>query len=357
VVTALVAVAFCFAVERADAVVANSSVTPGDVFFVNNNLNGFSQIENGVRAGGTVAYGTANEQLGGIFADASGLYLAGNPNATGLTVERIAIGETTSVPLLGPTDFAGASGTILRDLTVLPSGTIFTLYTNGAVDQFTPAGGGTFNRTAVGTFSGFTGADRGSGHQLSLSLNGEYLLTSSRTQNRIWSLQISTGTVQQWITPAGLLGPVTGTQLTASATSVLDPVRGDRLLVPMSNDGLYEVAFDQTTGSFPNATPFRLSNDSVATFIDGLGFDGEGDLNLSLRDSATVGSLREFTQSELAAASAGSPFSVFAKASYYSGTDARIARDVFVVVPEPTIGALLISAGACFLPRRRARAV
>jgi len=236
---------------------------------------------------------------------------------------------------------------------VLPSGTIFTLYNNGAVDQFTPAGGGTFTRTIVGTFTGFTGADRGSGHQLSLSLNGEYLLTSSRTQNRIWSLNISTGVVQQWTTPGGLLGPVTGTQLTLSATSVLDPVRGDRLLVPMSNDGLYEVAFDPATGTFPNATPFRLSNDTVATFIDGLAFDGEGDLNVSLRDDATNGSLREFTSAELAAASAGTPFTVFAKTPFYTGTDARIARDVFIVIPEPSVGALLVGTAGCFVRRRR----
>jgi hypothetical protein len=357
VVAAVAILGFCLTVERASAITANSTVTAGDVFTVNNNLNSFSQIENGVRAGGAVTYG-ANDQLGGIFADASGLYFAGNPNASGLTVERISIGQTASTPILTPADFAGGSGgttPVLRDLTVLASGAIFTLYANGAVDQFTPAGGGSFTRSAVGSFTGFTSADRGSGHQLSSSANGDYLLTSSRSQNRVWSLQISTGMVQQWSTPTGLLGPVTGTQLTLSAESVLDPVRGDRLLVPMSNDGLYEVDFDPATGAFPTANPRRLTSDTVATFIDAVGFDETGALNVSLRDTGTVGSLREFTQTELVAASGGSAFNVFDKAPFYSGTDARIARDLVVIIPEPAVSGLVGIALAAFAWRRRCR--
>jgi hypothetical protein len=343
----------CSATHRADAATANSTVTTGDVFILANNLNGFSQIENGVRAGGVVSYGSgATEQLGGIFANASGLYLAGNLG-TGLTVEKISLGQTVSAPVLAAADFTGGGGTLLRDLVVHTDGTIFTLYTNGAVDQFTPNGGGGFTRTSVGTFTGFTSADRGSGHQLSISLNGQYLLTSSRTQNSVWSLSISSGAVQQWVTPAGLNGPVSGIQLTLSATSVLDPVRGNRLLAPMGNDGLYEVAFDPATGTFPNVTPFRLSNDGIAAFIDGLVFDGDGDLNVSTRNDASIGSLREFTQTELVAASAGTPFAVMTKPAYYTATDARVARDVAIVVPEPSVAALLVGAVACMTRRRR----
>ena len=350
-------IAFCSSAHRADAVTANGTVTAGDVFTLANNLNGFSQIENGVRAGGAVTYGSgATEQLGGIFADATGLYFAGNLG-TGLTIEKIALGQTVSAPVLGPSDFTGGGGTLLRDLAVHSNGTIFTLYTNGVVDQFTPNGVGGYTRATVGTFTGFTSADRGSGHQLAISLNGQYLLTSSRTQNRIWSLSISGGVVQQWTVPTGLNGPVTGTQLVPSATSVLDVVRGDRVLVPMSNDGLYEVAFDPATGAFPNATPFRLSNDGVATFIDGLAFDGEGDLSISLRNDGTIGSLREFTQSELVAASAGTSFSVFGKTAYYTATDARVARDMAIVpVPEPTVATLLLGGAACVARRRRGAA-
>ena len=343
--------------ERGTAATANSPVTAGDVFIVNNNLNTFSQVEDGVRAGGIVTYGAA-DQLGGIFADTSGLYLAGNPNGAGLAVERISIGQTSSIPILTMADFAGGSGgttPVLRDLTVLGSGAIFTLYTNGAVDQFTPIAGGGYTRSAVGTFSGFTSADRGSGHQLSASVNGDYLLTSSRTQNRVWSLQISTGVVQQWSMPTPLLGPVTGTQLTLSAESVLDPVRGNRILVPMSNDGLYEIDFDPITGAFPTVNPRRLTSDAVATFIDGLSFDGTGALKVALRDNATTGSLREFSQSELAGASAGSAFNVFDKAPLYTGADARIARDIAVVVPEPTVSALGAVAVLAFACRRRLR--
>src|SRR5687767_12243615 len=71
--------------HEAVAVTANSPVTGGDVFIINSNLNSFSQIENGIRAGGAVTYG-ATDQLGGIFSDASGIYFAGNPGGTGLTV-------------------------------------------------------------------------------------------------------------------------------------------------------------------------------------------------------------------------------------------------------------------------------
>jgi hypothetical protein len=166
-------------------------------------------------------------------------------------------------------------------------------------------------------------------------------------------LDISSGAVQQWNVPIGLNDPFTGTQLTLTATSVLDPVRGDRLLVPMSNDGLYEVAFDPATGSFPNATPLRLSNDGVAAIIDGLTFDGDGDLHVATRDTASIGSLREFTQAELAAAAAGSSFAILDKTGYYTAADARGPRDVMVVVPEPAVGGLLIAAVACFASRRR----
>jgi hypothetical protein len=121
----------------------------------------------------------------------------------------------------------------------------------------------------------------------------------------------------------------------------------------MGNDGLYEVDFDPVTGVFPTVNPRRLTSDTVATFIDAVGFDQAGALNVSLRDTATVGSLRQFTQAELVAASAGSPFNVFDKASFYTGADARIARDIAIVVPEPTVSGLLAVALATFAWSRR----
>jgi hypothetical protein len=337
-------------------VTAPSAVQPGDTYIVLNGLNGFSQIRGGARVGNSVTF--ANDQFGGVFADATGLYFAGNPGGTGVTVERIPIGQATSVQLLGSADLVGGGATpVLRDLTVSRSGNIFTLYTNGDVDRFTPAAGGTYTRTAVGALTGFTSADRGSGHQLSLTDDGSYVIASSRSQNRLWSLGTATGTVQTWSVPTGLLGPVTGTQLTASATSVLDPVRGNRVIVPMGNDGLYEVDFDPATGAFTTADPRRLTADTVAAFVDGVGFRPTGELDVSLRDTASLGSLRAFTQAELAAASGGSPFTIFGRAAYYSAADARIARDLAVVVPEPGTVAVcgLAAVGLLAAPRRRRR--
>ncbi|HEY7120683.1 MAG TPA: PEP-CTERM sorting domain-containing protein [Tepidisphaeraceae bacterium] len=336
----------------AHAATLNSPLQLGDTFISDNGMANLSQIRAGARVGGQIAYG-ANERIPGLAIDATGnLYLAGNPGGTGLTVEQIQLGQATSTVLLDSTSLTG--GTTLRDLAVAPDGTIYTLYSsNGAIDKFTPAGGGTYTRTALGTLTGFTGADRGSGHQLSLSGDGNYLITSSRTQNRLWSMNTGTGANQTWTTPTGN-GPVSGTQLTLSAESVLDP-RGNKILVPMGNDGLYEVDFDPATGTFPTAAPFRLTNDTVAAFVDALTFDQADNLLVSTRDTSTIGSLRPFTEAELLAAESGSPFTLLSRTPTYTAADARIARDVIVsgVVPEPATTALLAIGAVGLLARRR----
>jgi hypothetical protein len=340
------------------AVTLNAPLEGGDRFIVLNALNGFSQIRNGARVGASVTFG-ANDRLGGVASDSTGIYFAGNPDGAALTVERIGLGQTTSTQLLNATDLAGGGATpVIRDVGVSPAGILFVLYGTGAVDKFTPAGGGAYTRAPLGTFTGFTSADRGSGHQLSVSNDGNFLVTSSRSQNRVWSMNTSTGADQQYNVPAGLLGPVTNTQLTLSATSVLDPVRGDRVLVPMSNDGLYEVDFDPATGAFAAGNPRRLSNDTVAAFVDAVGFDNAGNLHVSLRDSGSIGSLREFTPAEIDAASDGiTPFSIFAKSPSYTNADARIARDLAVTVPEPaTLGLVSLAAIGLLHRRRRRRA-
>jgi hypothetical protein len=338
---------------RALAVTITSPLAPGDVFLSDNGMANLSQIRAGTRLGQT-AYG-ANERISGIATDALGnLYLAGNPGGTGITVERINVGSDTSTVLIPTASLTG--GTNLRDIAVAPDGALYVLYTNNAaVDKFTPDGAGGYTGTALGTLTGWTGPDRGSGHQLSLTLDGNFLLTSSRTQNRLWSISTANGAVQTWTTPTGN-GPVTGTQLTASATSVLDALRPNKVLVPMGNDGLYVVDFDPLTGAFPTAAPTRLTSDTVAAFLDGLTFDQAGNLVASLRDTGTIGSLRTFTEAQLVAAEGGVPFTLFGGPALYTAADARIARDVIVsgVVPEPgTFAVLAIAAAGGLLGRRR----
>ena len=63
--------------------------------------------------------------------------------------------------------------------------------------------------------------------------------------------------------------------------------------------------------------------------------------------------MRQFTQAELVAASAGSPFKVFDKAAFYTGADARIARDLAIIIPEPTVSGLFAVALATFAWSRR----
>ena len=344
--------------SHASGATINAPLELGDVFTVNNNLNAYSQIRAGARVGGTVGYGagTGNGRLGGIFTDRNGsLYFAGQPDGTATTsqtVERITLGQSASTTLLSSADFSGASGGDIRELAVAPSGNIYTLYTNGFVDKFTPSGGA-YTRSPVGQFAGFTSADLGSGHQLSFTPDEAYLITSSRSQNRVWSMATATGTNQQWNRPVpAVIGPVTNAQIVPSAESALDPVRQNRVIVPMGNDGIYEIDFDPATGAF-GADPRRLTNDAVAAFVDGLTFDPAGNLIVSLRDTASVGSLRELTQAELAAASAGTPFAIFDRPAFYTGGDARIARDVAEVVPEPSTGAVLGLAALGLLARRR----
>jgi hypothetical protein len=76
--------------------------------------------------------------------------------------------------------------------------------------------------------------------------------------------------------PAGTRHRARNSRLSQSNV-VLDPVRGDRLLVAeWSNDGLYEVAPHSIRAGHRHLSerhpPFRLANDTVATFIDGLDF-------------------------------------------------------------------------------------
>jgi hypothetical protein len=340
----------------AHAVVINSPLAPGDIIFTNNPMSSLSQIRGGARVGGQIAYG-ANERISGVATDALGnVYLAGNPGGTGITIERINVGSNTSNVLIPTAELVG--GTNLRDIAVAPDGTIYALYTNnGAVDKFTPNNVFGYIRTPLGTLTGWTGADLGSGHQLSLTPDGNHLVTSSRSQNRLWSINTTTGAVQTWSTPA-ITGPVTNANLVASAQSVLDPVRPNKIIVPMGNDGLYVVDFDPLTGGFPTANPTRLSNDTVAAFIDAVTFDAAGNLVGSLRDSGTIGSLRVFTEAQLVAAEAGVPFTLFGGPALYTAADARIARDVIVsgIVPEPgTFAVLAIAAAGGLLGRRRRR--
>ena len=356
------------------AVVLNDTLQPGDMLFTNNNANGISQIRSGTRLGGVVNYGTGtgNERIGGVFSDNTGaIYFAGQPGGANVPspdriVERIRIGETTSTPIISTADLP--SGQTLRDAVIAPNGNIYVLYSRdvqatpdtrgqGTIDKFTPNGAGGYNRTTVGTLPGWVGNDRGNGHVLSLTATESYIIASSRDQNSVYSMNTGNGATQQWTVPNGLIGPQSAVQVRPSAQSVLDPVRPDRVLVPMGNDGLYEVDFDPATGTFPSAQPRRLTNDTVAAFIDALQFDAQNNLIVSTRDDATNGSLRLFTEAELAAAStSGTMFSIFGHPALYTGTDARIARDLAISVPEPATGTLLALAGLCLLTGRRRRA-
>ena len=343
------------AASSAGAATLNAPLQLGDTFFINSNLIQLSQIRNGARVGGQITYG-ANDRLGGIATDAAGnLYLAGNPGGTGLTLERVDVGQAASTVLLDATALTG--GTILRDLAVAGDGTIYTLYTTGAIDKFAPAGGGTYTRTAVGTLTGYTGGDRGNGHQLSLTADGNYLITSNRDTNSLYSINTGTGAVQTWTVPAGLNGPVTGAALRPAAESVLDLAVGDKVIVPMGRDGLYAVDFNPATGAFPTATPLRLTNDAADTnfFLDAVSFDDQTNLLSSNRDTTTLGSLRQYTRAELTAAYAGTPFSVLTHPAVYTATDARVARDLAGNVPEPSAVALAGLSAAALIARRRRR--
>jgi hypothetical protein len=339
----------------AGAVTINSPLTLGDIFINDNNMANLSQIRGGSRVGGQIAYGD-NQRISGLATDPLGnLYLGGNPGGTGITVERIGLGQNTSNVVLPTSELTG--GTNIRDIAIAPDGTLYVLYTDtAAVEKFTPNNVFGYTRTPLGTLTGWTGNDLGSGHQLSLTPDGNFLVTSSRSQNRLWSMNTTSGAIQTWTTPTGT-GPVTGTQLTASAESVLDPLRPNKILVPMGNDGLYVVDFDPLTGAFPNAAPTRLSNDATAAFLDAVTFDLAGNLVASLRDSGTIGSLRTFTEAQLVAAEGGVPFAIRTAPALYTAGDARIARDVIVsgIVPEPATAALLIvAASTTLLARRRA---
>src|SRR4051794_6003978 len=113
-IKAITAAGLGLAAATVGAATLNAPLDLNDAFFVNNNLIQLSQIRNGARVGGQITYG-ANDRLGGIATDTAGnLYLAGNPGGTGLTVERINVGQTTSAVLLNSTSLTG--GTILRDL-------------------------------------------------------------------------------------------------------------------------------------------------------------------------------------------------------------------------------------------------
>ena len=350
---------------------------PGDIIFTTNNANSYTQIRNGVRLGtGPTNYGpgAGNERLGGVFSDNTGaIYFAGQPSGAAIPfpdriVERIGVGQTNSSVLLTTPELP--SGQTLRELVVAPSGNLYVLYSRdiqpappggpgpdtrgqGTIDKFTPDGAGGYTRSTVGVLPGWVGNDRGNGHQLSLTASESYILTSARDGNSVWSMNTGTGATQRWIVPTGLLGPQSNVQLRPSAQSVLDPARPDRLLVPMGNDGLYEVDFDPATGTFPTPQPRRLTNDTAAAFIDALAFDASNNLIVSTRDDATLGSLRVFTEAELAAASAGTPFSIFGHTPLYTGTDARIARDMAISVPEPATGALITLACLGLLARTR----
>jgi hypothetical protein len=379
-----VAVLVVVAATSADslAVTLTQPLQPGDLIFTNGNANGISHIRNGTRLGGVIPYGGGggNERIGGVFSDSTGaIYFAGQPGGANIPfpdriVERIGIGETTSSILLTTPELP--SGQTLREGVIAPSGNLYVLYSRdiqpvppdgpgpdtrgqGTIDRFTPNGAGGYTRSTVGVLTSWVGNDRGNGHVLSLTASESYLLASSRDQNRVWSMNLATGATEQWTTPA-VRGPISGAQnppvnMRPSAQAILDPFRPNRVLVPMGNDGLYEVDYDPATGTFPNPDPRRLTSDAVAAFIDGLIFDGST-LIVSTRDDGTNGSLRRITEAELAAASSGTPFNIFDKPAFYTGTDARIARDIAIAIPEPTMGALVTLAFLGLLARRHRRA-
>jgi hypothetical protein len=347
---------------------------PGDIIFSTNNANSYTHIRNGTRIGaGPINYGpgTGNERLGGVFSDSTGaIYFAGQPGGANIPfpdkiIERIGVGQTSSSVIITTPELIG--GPTLREAVIAPSGNIYALYVRdlqatpntvgqGTIDKFTPNPGGGYTRSTVGVLPNFVGNDRGNGHQLSLTAGESYILASARDANSVWSMNTGTGVTQQWTVPNPLIGPQSGVQVRPSAQSVLDPLRPNRLLVPMGNDGLYEVDFDPATGMFPTAQPRRLTNDTVAAFIDAMAFDAANNLIVSTRDDATLGSLRMFTEAELAAASSGTTFSIFGHTPLYTGTDARIARDMAIAIPEPATGALVTLACLGLLARRHRRA-
>jgi hypothetical protein len=355
---------------EAPAVSLTEPLQPGDIIFTGNNANTISHIRNGTRLGGVIPYGggTGNERIGGVFSDSVGnIYFAGQPGGANVPapdriLELIRIGETTSTLILPTSELP--SGQTVREGVVAPSGNIYILYSRdiqatpnttgqGTIDKFTPNPGGGYTRTTVGVLPGWVGNDRGNGHVLSLTAAETYVLASSRDQNRVWSMNLATGASEQWTVPNPLIGPQSGVQVRPSAQSILDPFRPNRVIVPMGNDGLYEVDYDPATGTFPNAIPRRLSDDgATAAFIDGMTFEGS-DLIVSTRDDATNGSLRRISEAELAAASGGTLFSIFGKPAFYTGTDARIARDLAASVPEPGAGVVVGLASLALLRRRR----
>jgi hypothetical protein len=312
------------------AIVLDSPLAPGDVVWVDQNLRNLYQMR-GSSIVSTVDFG-ANREVGGVFSGTDGsLYVAsGNTAASStLAIDRIDVGQATSTTILGASDLVGGSGTgQLRDVAVDPSGNVYTIYTAGAnIDKFTPSGGA-YSRTALGTFSGLTFGDSGNGH-LDISLDGGYVISGSRSQNSVYTMDSATGTVQS----ASMGGPTNSTML---AQAVLDRVSGDRILFGTASGStgvheLFEVEFDPASGALGSVV--QLSDDG--SNVDGMAVDPIGQTVYLARRSST---LRSAPHDELAAAradgSGGVNFDPSTLDTIFSGGQVNVARDLTVISPE-----------------------
>lgn len=347
--TAMLATLAVLAGAPAFAATLNSPLAAGDVFLVTQNLNKLDQVRPGSVVTGISA--ALARQLNGVWAGAGSVYYSvGDTTATTpvpLAVQRFELGQTTDTQVLGGADFTGRSGQI-RDVAVDAAGNIYTVYTNASVDKFTNTGG-SYTRSVLGTFTSLSFGDSANGH-FAMSNDGQFLVTSSRGENDLWSMNTTTGAVVQVDMGA------TGSSIVSMPT--IDPIAGNRILFATANSNginrLFETTFDPVTGAIGSSvTALSLSG----TIIDSLAFDpANGDLYFASRNSG--GQIRKIDYATLTAARGGTPFDQNTAGTLILGhADANVARDLAFVspaaIPTPaaaSMGAILL---AGLLTRRR----
>jgi hypothetical protein len=318
------------------AATLNSPLAAGDVFLVANALNKLDQVRPGTVVTGITM--PVAKQLSGVWAGAGSVYyVTGDTTATSpepLAVHTFSLGQTSSTQVLGGADFTGRTGQI-RDVSVDAAGNIYTVYTNATVDKFTNTGG-SYTRSALGTFTALSFGDNANGH-LGMSNDGKFLITSSRGENDLWSMNTTTGAVLNVDMGA------TGSGIVSEA--VVDPIAGNRILFATASgtniNRLWETTFDPVTGAIGSSvTALTLAN--VTSIIDSLAFDpANGDLYYATRNAG--GQIRKIDYATLTAARGGTLFDQnTAGTLILQNGDANVARDLAFVSPSaiPTPAAL-----------------
>ena len=317
----------------------NSPIAPGDVFTVDANLQRLYHMR-GNTAVTVIDFGGLST-IGGVFVDDSNaLYITSGPAGNG-SVDRIAMGDTTSTQVLRADELLGS--TPVRDAVVAADGTVYVSAgnTSGAIVKFAPGPTG-YSRTDLGTFGLNLQSDRGNGH-LGITPDGGYLVTATRSSNRLGSMDTITGVVQTWGPSGGIPTLVGEVALSPDADFV---VFGAGSGAPAY---LYGLDFNSATGGFGASA--TLLNTDANLWIDALGFDPlSGSLYLCARDSKMYVASADV----VAAAMGGSPFAVRDLPVWYQGGGVSVARDFAVVTPEPTT-MLLLGGGLLALARRRRR--